>query len=373
MSDLFGAGLRPGPTNSLVDVAGLAVGHHQRVGDGWLTGSTVVLAPPEGAVAGGDVRGGAPGTRETDLLDPCNLVDRVHAVSLSGGSAFGLAAADGVMRWLLERGCGFEMGAPDRVVPIVPSAVIFDLGRGGRWDATPDGAFGRAACEDAVRARGAGRDGHASPPGLGVVGAGTGAQVAGGLKGGVGSASLVLPDGTVVAALVVLNAVGSTVDPRSGELYGASHLLPGDLADLPGMPSGVRLHRPASAEVEAARARAAELGVDALPRTLATTIGVVATDAALSCPQAQRLAMSGQDGLARAVVPAHTMFDGDTLFGLATGTGERADALAFHHLLQGAAEVVTRAIVRATLAAGTVTTAEGTWRSYRDAFPSAIG
>ena len=101
--------LSPGPTNSIVDVAGIAVGHHQQVGDGWLTGSTVVLAPPEGAVAGGDVRGGGPGTRETDLLDPCNLVERVHAVSLSGGSAFGLAAADGVMRWLLAHGYGFEM------------------------------------------------------------------------------------------------------------------------------------------------------------------------------------------------------------------------------------------------------------------------
>ncbi|GGK78525.1 P1 family peptidase [Ornithinimicrobium pekingense] len=362
----------PGPTNTLVDVAGLAVGHHQRVGDGWLTGSTVVLAPPEGAVAGGDVRGGGPGTRETDLLDPCNLVERVHAVSLSGGSAFGLAAADGVMRWLLGQGCGFAMGAPDRLVPIVPGAVIFDLGRGGRWDATPDAGFGAAACDDALRAREQGTDGRAGAPALGAVGAGTGGQVSGGLRGGTGSASQLLPDGSTVAALVVLNAVGSTVDPRTGELYGASRLLPGDLEGLPGAPSGARLHTPEAAEVDAARARAVELGSEALPRTLATTIGVVATDATLTEGQAQRLAMSGQDGLARAVLPAHSMFDGDTIFGLSTCGRAAPDALGFHRMLQGAADVVTRAIVRATLAAESVTTPEGTWRSYREAFPSAL-
>ncbi|TQM91195.1 putative pantetheine hydrolase [Ornithinimicrobium humiphilum] len=364
--------LVPGPTNSVVDVAGLAVGSTSRVGDGWLTGSTVVLAPPEGAVAGGDVRGGGPGTRETDLLDPCNLVDRVHAISLSGGSAFGLAAADGVMRWLLGQGCGFPMGAPDRLVPIVPGAVIFDLGRGGRWDATPDATFGAAACEDAQRARDTGSDGYAAPPALGAVGAGTGGQVAGGLKGGLGSASVVLPDGSTVAALVVLNAVGSTVDPRTGELYGASRLLPGDLEGLPGVPSGAGLRTPYPQEVEAARARAVELGAEALPRTLATTIGVVATDATLGCAQARRLAMSGQDGLARAILPAHSMFDGDTLFGLATGGRPAPDPLGFHQMLEAAADVVTRAIVRATLAADSVTTPEGTWRSYREAFPSAL-
>lgn len=362
-----------GPSNSIVDVAGLAVGHHQRVGDGWLTGSTVVLAPPEGAVAGVDVRGGGPGTRETDLLDPCNLVERVHAISLSGGSAFGLAAADGVMRWLLGQGHGFPMGGPGQVVPIVPGAVIFDLGRGGRWDATPDASFGAAACKDAVRGRETGSDGRASAPALGVLGAGTGGQIAGGLKGGVGSASLVLPDGTTVAALVVLNAVGSTVDPATGELYGASRLLPGDLDGLPGVPAGARLSRPEHDELAAARARAAELGSAGLPRSLATTIGVVATDATLGKAQAQRLAMSGQDGLARSVLPAHSMFDGDTLFGLATGTRPAPDPLAFHLMLQAAADVVTRAIVRATLAADSVTTPTGTWRSYREAFPSAVG
>lgn len=365
-----------GPRNDLTDVAGLTVGHHQRTGNGWLTGSTVVLAPQEGAVGGVDVRGGGPGTRETDLLDPCNLVERVHAISLSGGSAFGLASADGVMRTLLERGCGFPMGAPDRLVPIVPGAVIFDLGRGGRWDATPDSDFGRAACEAAFAAReDASREDAAqgASAALGCVGAGTGGQIAGGLKGGIGSASVVLPDGTTVAALVVLNAVGSTVDPRTGELYGASRLLPGDLDDIPGMPSGTRLRTPDPAEVEAARARAVELGSEGLPRSLATTIGVVATDATLTEAQARRLAMAGQDGLARGVLPAHTMFDGDTLFGLSTCGRPAPDALGLHQLLQGGSDVVTRAIVRATLAAQSVATPEGTWRSYREAFPSAVG
>ncbi len=364
--------LSAGPTNSIADVAGLAVGHHQQVGEGWLSGSTVVLAPPEGAVAGVDVRGGGPGTRETDLLDPCNLVERVHAVCLSGGSAFGLAAADGVMRRLLEQGRGLPMGGPGEVVPIVPAAVIFDLGRGGRWDATPDATFGAAACDDAARALAAGQDGHALPPALGGVGAGTGGQVAGGLKGGIGSASLVLADGTTVAALVVLNAVGSTVDLRSGLLHGAARLLREDLEGLPGMAPGAALRTPDPGEVAAARARAVELGSEALPRSLATTIGVVATDATLSKAQARRLAMAGQDGLARAVLPAHSMFDGDTLFGLATCGRGAPDSLALHRLLEGSADVVTRAIVRATLAADGVTTPAGTWRSYRQALPSAV-
>jgi putative pantetheine hydrolase len=371
MTDAGGA---PGPTNSLVDVAGLAVGHHQQVGDGWLTGTTVVLAPAEGAACGADVRGGGPGTRETDLLDPCNAVDRVHAVVLTGGSAFGLAAADGVMRWLLARGRGFVLREPHEVVPIVPGAVLFDLGRGGRWDATPGPEFGAAACDDAERALTAGVHGYAVPPALGVVGAGTGGQLAGGLKGGVGSASLVLPGGGTVAALVVVNAVGSTVDPLTGELLGARHLLDADLHGIPGTgPDGprLRLRTPDRADVDEARRRAAAAPWP--PRTLATTIGVVATDLTLTDAQCQRLAMSGQDGLARAIEPAHTMLDGDTLFGMSTGRlPAPPDILGLDVLLHGAAQVVTRAIVRATLAAETVETPAGTWRSYRDAFPTAL-
>ena len=214
---------RTGSTNSLVDVVGLRVGHVQRVGEGWLTGSTVVLTGAAGAVGGVDVRGGGPGTRETDLLDPRNNVQRVHAVLLTGGSAFGLAAADGVMARLAAAGVGYPVGLePGQVVPIVPAAVVFDLGRGGDFTARPDASFGGLAYDEA-----AGPGGDAAPV-AGCVGAGTGA-VAGGLKGGVGSASEVLPDGSTVGALVVVNAVGSTVDLGTGELLGARHLLPGEV------------------------------------------------------------------------------------------------------------------------------------------------
>ena len=193
---------------ALTDVAGLRVGH-ARV-PGALSGTTVVLAPPEGAVAGVDVRGAAPGTRETDLLDPRNTVQRVHAVVLSGGSAFGLAAADGVMARLAAAGVGFAV--PGAVVPIVPAAVLFDLGRGGPADdpvLRPTAATGAAAVDAAA-------DG---PVTQGVVGAGTGALI-GGLKGGIGTASAVLDDGTTVAALAAVNAAGSAVDLATGGLHG---------------------------------------------------------------------------------------------------------------------------------------------------------
>lgn len=360
-----------GPRNDLTDVSGLSVGHHERVGDGWLTGTTVVLAPPEGAVGGCDVRGGGPGTRETDLLDPRNVVERAHAVTLSGGSAFGLAAADGVMRHLYAAGRGFPMGAAGDVVPIVPGAVVFDLGRGGIFGAFPDQSFGEKACAAAL----AGPEDDARTPSLGAIGAGTGTQ-AGGLRGGIGSASVVLdgPTGPVtLAALVVVNAVGSPVDPATGELWGARHLLGADVHGIPGWPDGVLPSRPDPAEVEAS-ARAAEAAnpTSSVPRTLATTIGVVATDAALTESQCARLAGSGHDGMARAVNPIHTMYDGDTLFGLSTCVGPAADPATFHAMLHAAGEVVTRSIVRAMLAAESITTPAGTWRGYRDAFPSAL-
>ncbi|HVL85738.1 MAG TPA: P1 family peptidase, partial [Pseudonocardia sp.] len=172
--------MRAGPENALTDVAGLRVGHAEVPGG--LSGTTVVLAPPGGAVGGVDVRGAAPGTRETDLLDPRNTVPRVHAVVLTGGSAYGLAAVDGVMAWLEERDVGFPV--PGGVVPIVPAAVLFDLGRSGSFTARPDASTGAAACAAAV----------AGPVARGGVGAGTGA-LAGGLRGGVGTASAVLDDG----------------------------------------------------------------------------------------------------------------------------------------------------------------------------------
>ncbi len=346
---------RTGPTNSLVDVAGLRVGHAQRIGEGWLSGSTVVLTGPVGAVGGVDVRGGGPGTRETDLLDPRNNVERVHAVLLTGGSAFGLAAADGVMARLAAAGVGYPVGPePGQVVPIVPAAVVFDLGRGGDFTARPDASFGALAHDQA-----AGPTGGAAVL-AGSVGAGTGA-VAGGLRGGVGSASEVLPDGTTVGALVVVNAVGSTVDLGIGELLGARHLLPGEVPAL---------RRPSADDLAAARDAAAARPEPRPP--LATTLVVLGTDLALSKAQCQKVAGIGHDGLARAINPVHTMFDGDTVFALATGSLQRApDPVAFHALLGAAADCVTRAVVHAMLAATSVETPAGTWRSYYDAFPSA--
>lgn len=328
-------------SGSITDVAGVLVGHHHRQGDGWCTGTTVVLTP-NGAVGGVDSRGGAPGTRETDLLDPTNLVQRVHAVCLSGGSAYGLAAADGVMRWLEERRHGFPVGTePNQVVPIVPAAVLFDL-PAGDWGHRPDAGFGYAACEDAGRW-----------VVQGAVGAGRGATV-GPLQGGVGTASTVTAAGAVLGALVVVNAVGSAVDPRTGLPWALDHEVGREFGLSPVDP--------------------AELGSrddPDRPAPFNTTIGVVATDATLSKAQCRRLAMSGHDGLARAVRPAHSMFDGDTLFGLATGEGEPlVDPRAFDQLCEAAATCVARAIVHGVLAA--VTAPGDALPAYRDRYPSAL-
>jgi putative pantetheine hydrolase len=342
---------RPGRTNSLTDVAGIRVGHHTRVGGGWLTGTTVVLAPPAGAVAGVDVRGGGPGTRETDVLDPRNLVDVVHAVVLGGGSAYGLAAASGVLAQLADDEIGFPVGTgPGEVVPIVPAAVLFDLGRGGEFRAVPDADFGAAAYDAAS-------DG---PVRQGTVGAGTGAVTGlvaplGALKGGVGSASAVLAGGATVAALAAVNAAGSVVDPDTGELYGARFGLGGEFAHL---------RAPDPAEVAAARAAAPA----ALAEPFHTTIGVVATDAALTKAQCQKLAGIAHDGMARAIRPVHTMFDGDTVFALATGTGDAPDAAAFNEILTATADAFSRAVVHAILAA----TGAGGFPAYRERFPSAV-
>ena len=342
----------PGARNDLTDVSGIRVGHHHRIGRGWRTGTTVVLPPP-GTVGAVDVRGGGPGTRETDALDPRNLVAHVHAVCLTGGSAYGLSAADGVMAWLEERGVGHLVGDdPTRVVPIVPTAVLFDLGRGGEYRHRPDPSFGRAAAAAAARGR------RPAPVVEGSVGAGAGAS-AGGAAGGVGSASAVLPDGTTVAALVAVNAAGGVFDPRTGILHGAPALLPGD-------PPLRRPHRDDVAAASALLAAPAE--------ALNTTIGVVATDAVLTKAQAQKMAGMAHDGLARAVRPSHLMTDGDTFFALATGVRPlplqppSEAVMALNYLLVAAAETVTRAIVRAVLAAA----AHADRPSYRDLFPSAV-
>lgn len=328
--------------NSITDVAGLAVGHRHRIEDGWATGVTVVLAPP-GTVGAVDVRGAAPGTRETDLLDPANLVQHVDAVVLSGGSAYGLAAADGVVRWLAERGRGFPVGPqPHQVVPIVPAAVLYDLPMSS-WGNVPDAAFGRAACE---AANDEAADGEVAQ---GSVGAGAGAT-AGRLKGGVGTASIVLDDGHTVGALVAVNPSGDVVDLATGVPFAAGLGLPGEFG----------LREPSTADIEAAAARLAPV-TRAAPFN--TTLGVVATDAALTRSQCRRLAMAAHDGLARAIRPAHTMFDGDAVFALATGARPVADGptapVVLSALAAAAADTFARAVVHAVLAATPVSPVAG--------------
>lgn len=307
-------------SSSITDVAGVAVGHCTDARRP--TGCTVVLVP-EGAVAAVDVRGAAPGTRETDLLAPHNVVDRVHAVLLSGGSAFGLDAAGGVMRWLDERGFGLAVG-PARV-PIVPGAVLFDLVLG---DARirPDAAAGYAACEAASRAA----------PAEGNVGAGAGAAVgkifgfARAMKGGIGSASITV-DGVTVGAIVACNALGDVVDPATGRVLAGARTADGR----------------ALLDSHAALLRGEE------PRPMLagsnTTIGVIATDAVLTKVQAARLATQGHDGLARTIRPVHTLSDGDALFALATGA--RGRSLGMMTLGAMAAEACAQAVVRAVRAA----------------------
>ena len=345
--------MRPGPTNTLTDVAGLRVGHATRRETGWLTGTTVVLAPGAGAVAGVDVRGGAPGTRETDLLDPRNLVDRVNAVVLSGGSAFGLAAADGVVRSLYAAGWGWPMGEPGEVVPIVPGAVIFDLGRGGEFAHAPTASDGADAVLVASTAEVV----------QGCVGAGTGAR-SGGLKGAVGSASAVLDNGRTVAALVVVNSFGAPYDELTGELLARPHGLGDEFAHV---------LLPAAHELEAARERAVAVYAEQPLRPgMATTIGVIATDVTLTKAQCQKVSGLGHDGLARAVNPVHTLLDGDTLFTLATGEHPAPELPELHALMVAAGECVTRAVGHALLAAESVANSAVDLRSYRDAFPSAV-
>lgn len=274
-------------------------------------------------MGGVDVRGAAPGTRETDLLRPGTLVQEVHAVLLSGGSAFGLDAAAGVMRWLEERGIGLRFGGA--VVPIVPAAILFDLGIG-RSDVRPDSAAGYAA---AAAAR-AGRVREGS------VGAGTGATVAkaagmaAAVKGGIGTASEHLGGGLVVGAIVAVNAGGEIVDSRNGQVIAAPRSPEGGFQDsLELLRKGLSTPRPGEN----------------------TTIGVVATNAQLTKEQANRLATVAHDGLARAVRPVHTLSDGDVIFALATGRQGPADTRAMRAIEAFAALAVERAVIRGVLAA----------------------
>ncbi|MEU5401059.1 P1 family peptidase [Streptomyces sp. NPDC005963] len=346
--------------DALTDVSGLRVGHARVPGTLALSGTTVVLAPDGGAIAAVDVRGGGPGTRETDALDPRNLVQRIEAVVLTGGSAFGLDAASGVMAWLEEQGRGVPVGAPGQVVPVVPAACVFDLGRGGDWKARPDASTGRAAVVDAAASA------MGAPVAMGTVGAGTGA-VAGGLKGGIGTASTLVESttggaGITVAALVVVNAVGSVIDPLTGVLYGQHFIGTNGGADPVPRPSPA-VHAEAVRRLEEARAASG-------PAPLNTTLAVVATDAVLTRAQAQKLAGTAHDGIARAVRPVHLLSDGDTVFALATEEVPlpRDNPLAFNNVLAAGADVVTEAIVKAVLAAEGITGPGGSFPSYRELY-----
>jgi L-aminopeptidase/D-esterase-like protein len=315
----------------LTAVAGLEVGHFTDARRP--TGCTVVIARG-GAVAGVDVRGASPGTRETELLDPVNAIEKVHAIVLAGGSAFGLDAAGGAMRWLEERGIGATIGAPGEgtpafVVPIVPAAILFDLWVG---DARirPDAAAGYAACDAASR------DSLAE----GNVGAGAGASVGKlfgigrAMKGGVGTASIEV-GGITVAALVAVNAVGDVVDPRSGRVVAGARSEDGKR--LVGTMRALRRGE-LPARLEPSHAAGA-----------ATTIAVVATDAVLTKAEATKIAQMAHDGLARSIDPVHTMGDGDVVFALGTGASGRSAATTLIGAL--AAGVLADAVLRAVRAA----------------------
>ena len=313
---------------AITDVAGIEVGHF--TDPRRPTGCSVVIAR-EGAVAGVDVRGAAPGTRETDLLAPGNLVEQVHAIMLAGGSAWGLEAATGAVRWLEEHGVGLDVGVGR--LPLVPAAVLFDL-HVGDMKVRPDAAAGYAACAAATH----------EPPAEGNVGAGAGAVVGKmfglqhAMKGGVGTASVTVA-GVTVGALIACNAVGDVVDPDTGRpLAGAR------AAD------GLTLRDTRHALLRGEPPHPLLAGSN-------TTIGVIATDARLTKVQAQRLAVAGHDGLARSINPVHTMSDGDTLFTLATGHVPHHPGMMV--LATMAAEAVARATVRAVLAARTLRAAEG--------------
>lgn len=317
-----------GNAGSITRVAGIEVGHFTETRRP--TGCTVIITR-EGAVAGVDVRGAAPGTRETDLLNPSNLVDKVHAIMLAGGSAWGLDAATGAVRWLEERGVGFDVTVGR--LPIVPAAVLFDL-LVGDMRIRPDAAAGYAACDAASTAN----------PAEGNVGAGTGAAlgkifgIQRAMKGGIGTASITV-DGVTVGALIACNALGDVIDPDTAQVIAGART-----------DDGLHLRD----------TRRALLRGD-LPQPLLagtnTTIGVVATDAVITKVQAHRLAVAAHDGLARSINPVHTMSDGDTLFCL--GTGRAGKSVGMMVLATMAAEATAIATARAARAAHSITTAEG--------------
>lgn len=309
------------PPRGLTEVQGLRVGHHTLTERP--TGCTVILVDGEGAVGGVSQRGGAPGTRETDLLDPLNMVDKVNAVVLSGGSAYGLDAATGAVRWLEEKGIGWKVGAAG-VVPIVPAAILFDLPFGGKPAVRPTAECGYRAAQAATT----------GPVAEGNVGAGAGATVGKmglgrSMKGGLGSAAITLPNGLVVAAIVAANAVGDIIDPESGQVVAGVRTEDGTrVADVRKLlRSGALLRRPQPRPGEN------------------TTIGLVATNAKLTKAEVNRLALMGDDGFAKAISPSHTVGDGDTVFALATGRWDGEANLTVIGAL--AADAMAEALVRA--------------------------
>jgi L-aminopeptidase/D-esterase-like protein len=318
--------------NAITDVRGIEVGHAQD--EEALTGCTVILCR-QGAVAGVDVRGGAPGTRETDLLNPVNLVEKVHAVVLAGGSAFGLDAASGVMHYLDEQKIGFNVGVAK--VPIVPAAILFDLNLG-RADLRPDAAMGYRAAASA----------SSDPPAEGNAGVGMGASVGKmfglglAMKSGVGTASLDIGGGVMVGALVAVNPWGDVIDPRTNQIIAG--LRSGKVGPL-------KIGKKDTfADTLAMLKSAPGRGLLGLASRANTVIGVVATNARLTKAQATKVAQMAQDGIARTIRPAHTMLDGDVIFSLSTGA-RKSDVSAVGAF---AAEALAEAIVRAVQMAKSV-------------------
>ncbi|AXT27909.1 peptidase S58 family protein [Ruegeria sp. AD91A] len=323
----------PGPRNLITDVPGLIVGNAQ---DGALKSGTTVLTAAEPFVTSVHIMGGAPGTRETELLAPDKTVTHVDAISLSGGSAFGLDACSGVSDALRQLGRGFPVG--DVVVPIVPGAILFDLLNGGdkTWDVNPYRALGRAAFESA-----------SDKFELGTAGAGTGALTAM-HKGGLGSASLVLDNGVTVGALVAVNPLGSVTTPGDRHFWAAPFEVDDEFGGFGPDPSAGLGYPTVS--------RKAQVMQPANPDKANTTIAIVATDAALTKPQCQRLAVAAHDGIARAIVPAHTPGDGDLVFGVSTGarviTSDAEPGVIGHAASLCLARAIARAVFLATPAAG---------------------
>jgi L-aminopeptidase/D-esterase-like protein len=310
----------PGPKNAITDVPGIEVGHYTASnGTGGMTGTTAIIARG-GAIAGVTQRGGAPGTRLTDLLKSEKSVTIAHAVTLSGGSAYGLAAADGVTTCLESQGVGLPV-ANGAIVPIVPAAILFDPGRCAPFNFRPDASFGVNACQAA----------NSGPVPMGNVGAGAGAR-SGGVKGGLGTASALLPNGVVVGAIVAVNSSGRTFDAVSGDFFAGYIQSPAD--------STIRV-----AQTSAPEAESTEL-------LRATTVAVVATNVKLTKAQANKMAQMADDGLARAIRLAHGIGDGDTVFALATGTSTAS--VNINQIGSAAADVLSRAIVRAILAADAI-------------------